>query len=463
MGIGTVVGSAVFNVLFVIGMCAIFSKGVLVLTWWPLFRDCCWYIIALSFLGGFFANGDGGTIIWSEALVMFLIYVLYVAFMSKNEAIEKWFKEKVLPSHWGLSELKDSGDENAVAVVDDGMEASLDPTNSSFQRSTRFRVGVLQLLLQDHFDVANLGVHLVSRIKGSASQVFDDFDVNKNGLLESDEMVKLLIKLGLDSSPEAAASAIAEIKNGEINTKSAYKDSSCEIIFKKEFVAWYLTCEERIRGLVDKSFRECDTDNSGHIDFSKLESAINKLTGKRATEDDLIQVYLDLGKVSAEQTIPSDILPLLKTMTIDLEEFKSWYFGSLFWTERAAELEAAAEGVEGINPFHLPLEKSLNEQIRFVLLMPLTVPLGLTLVNSQDEGNAKYCFYAFFGSITWIGVSLISYVANPNVVHSTSYPFLLFTDLFLLNGNMGNYYWCCSWNPRHSHGSHFSCSRDKRP
>ena len=40
VGFGAIVGSAVFNVLFVIGMCAIFSKDILALTWWPLFRDC---------------------------------------------------------------------------------------------------------------------------------------------------------------------------------------------------------------------------------------------------------------------------------------------------------------------------------------------------------------------------------------------------------------------------------------
>jgi sodium/potassium/calcium exchanger 2 len=95
VGIGTVVGSAVFNVLFVIGMCALFSKGVLALTWWPLFRDCVWYIIALSLLGSFFANGDGGTIEWHEAFVMLLLYCFYVAFMWKNEAIEKFVKERV--------------------------------------------------------------------------------------------------------------------------------------------------------------------------------------------------------------------------------------------------------------------------------------------------------------------------------------------------------------------------------
>jgi sodium/potassium/calcium exchanger 2 len=47
VGIGTIVGSAVFNILFVIGMCALFSKTVLNLTWWPLFRDCTFYSFSL--------------------------------------------------------------------------------------------------------------------------------------------------------------------------------------------------------------------------------------------------------------------------------------------------------------------------------------------------------------------------------------------------------------------------------
>ena len=39
VGFGTIVGSAVFNVLFVIACCAFVAPG-LSLTWWPLARDC---------------------------------------------------------------------------------------------------------------------------------------------------------------------------------------------------------------------------------------------------------------------------------------------------------------------------------------------------------------------------------------------------------------------------------------
>ena len=57
VGLGTIVGSAVFNVLFVIGMCALATPkelGPLKLTWWPLARDCCYYILTLGTLASFF-------------------------------------------------------------------------------------------------------------------------------------------------------------------------------------------------------------------------------------------------------------------------------------------------------------------------------------------------------------------------------------------------------------------------
>merc|ERR1712054_500467 len=47
VGFGTIIGSAVFNVLFVIAMCAFFSQELLTLTWWPLARDSAYYTLSL--------------------------------------------------------------------------------------------------------------------------------------------------------------------------------------------------------------------------------------------------------------------------------------------------------------------------------------------------------------------------------------------------------------------------------
>ncbi|XP_037041812.1 sodium/potassium/calcium exchanger Nckx30C isoform X2 [Bradysia coprophila] len=90
VGIGTIVGSAVFNILFVIGMCALFSKTLLSLTWWPLFRDCTFYSISLCTLIYFFRDNE---IYWWEALVLFMIYVFYAIFMKWNQQVERVVKK----------------------------------------------------------------------------------------------------------------------------------------------------------------------------------------------------------------------------------------------------------------------------------------------------------------------------------------------------------------------------------
>ncbi|XP_033214359.1 sodium/potassium/calcium exchanger Nckx30C isoform X2 [Belonocnema kinseyi] len=115
VGIGTIVGSAVFNILFVIGMCAIFSRTVLSLTWWPLFRDCTFYSVSLLTLIYFFRDNY---IHWYEALVLFCFYLLYVTFMKWNHPMEKFVKrilyrnkvtrvrstDQLMPTHQGAAQ-----------------------------------------------------------------------------------------------------------------------------------------------------------------------------------------------------------------------------------------------------------------------------------------------------------------------------------------------------------------------
>ena len=116
VGFGTIVGSAVFNVLFVIGMCAVFSKEILKLTWWPLFRDCMFYSIALIVLIVFFTDEK---IEWWEALILIITYFLYVTFMKYNHKIERSVK-RLLKSN-KVSTL-DSKQAEAANVQDPSLE-----------------------------------------------------------------------------------------------------------------------------------------------------------------------------------------------------------------------------------------------------------------------------------------------------------------------------------------------------
>ncbi|XP_046519701.1 sodium/potassium/calcium exchanger 2 isoform X2 [Equus quagga] len=92
VGIGTIVGSAVFNILFVIGMCALFSREILNLTWWPLFRDVSFYIIDLIMLIIFFLDN---VIMWWESLLLLTAYFGYVVFMKFNVQVERWVKQMI--------------------------------------------------------------------------------------------------------------------------------------------------------------------------------------------------------------------------------------------------------------------------------------------------------------------------------------------------------------------------------
>jgi sodium/potassium/calcium exchanger 2 len=84
LGTGTIIGSAVFNVLFVIGCCAAVSPTPLELTWFPLARDSTFYAVDLVAIVCVFNDEK---VMWWEALVLFILYLLYASFMVKSAAI----------------------------------------------------------------------------------------------------------------------------------------------------------------------------------------------------------------------------------------------------------------------------------------------------------------------------------------------------------------------------------------
>ena len=98
VGFGTIVGSAVFNVLFVVGMCAFFTPGNLPLTWWPFARDLTYYIFCLGLLSLFFGGTSPGEIEWWESGTLFIFYIVYVIMMAYNDKIKAAFYAKFINS-----------------------------------------------------------------------------------------------------------------------------------------------------------------------------------------------------------------------------------------------------------------------------------------------------------------------------------------------------------------------------
>ncbi|XP_038145075.1 sodium/potassium/calcium exchanger 3-like isoform X2 [Cyprinodon tularosa] len=84
LGVGTIVGSAVFNILVIIGLSGIFAGQEVVLTWWPLFRDSCYYI--LSVLALIMVIYDE-RVVWWESLILMTMYGIYIVIMKFNSQI----------------------------------------------------------------------------------------------------------------------------------------------------------------------------------------------------------------------------------------------------------------------------------------------------------------------------------------------------------------------------------------
>lgn len=91
IGVTTIIGAGIFRILFLIGMCAICSKTVLSLKWFPLFRDCTFNGYSLFALFLFLRDN---LIYWWEAIILYLIYLFYIGFMMLSPYL---YKRVVLP------------------------------------------------------------------------------------------------------------------------------------------------------------------------------------------------------------------------------------------------------------------------------------------------------------------------------------------------------------------------------
>lgn len=90
IGLGTIVGSAVFNILFIVAICGLFAGSVLRLSRWPLLRDSFCYLISIAAL---IAITEDRKVYWYEGLVLVCMYLIYVIIMYFNQALERCFEK----------------------------------------------------------------------------------------------------------------------------------------------------------------------------------------------------------------------------------------------------------------------------------------------------------------------------------------------------------------------------------
>ena len=120
IGIGTIVGSAVFNILFIVAICGLFAGSVLRLKPWPLLRDCTCYLLSIA---AFIAISYDKKVYWYEAVVLVTMYLLYVVIMYFNTSLEGCFERSTrIKNRETDIEIRDRGsdEEQSLKRGDDG-------------------------------------------------------------------------------------------------------------------------------------------------------------------------------------------------------------------------------------------------------------------------------------------------------------------------------------------------------
>ncbi|XP_033847129.1 sodium/potassium/calcium exchanger 4 isoform X4 [Periophthalmus magnuspinnatus] len=196
VGVGTIVGSAVFNILCIIGVCGIFAGQVVMLTFWAVFRDSSYYILSVIALIAFIYDEK---IVWWESVVLVVMYAGYILIMKFNSSMQRFFtrkpKKNVANGNAAVtsSELEDvkpskEYSRGSVVMVDEIINAS----PSKF----RFPEAGLRVMVTSHFGPKTrlrmasrliITEKLVQTANGVETQVVDGKVDLENGTVPEDK------------------------------------------------------------------------------------------------------------------------------------------------------------------------------------------------------------------------------------------------------------------------------------
>lgn len=403
VGFGTIVGSAVFNVLFVIAMCSLLAKETLNLTWWPLFRDSLYYTIGLVVLAIFVGVNTVDEIeIW-EAAILFALYLGYTLLMWQNANLYKALTGKVLE----YPDEDDDDDEGETPVTPasnghGGQEAAADASSlhrtssrasvlsnlsakgleghggqsPHFRWQGTFRAGILKLLKDPDSWMDTAGVGIVAKIAGDADYVFQQVDMDGNGHVDREELKQLFNLLECYVSPtelEEVFNQLDEDKDGTIS--------------QREFTNWYCQSEERILSQVRHVFDKIDANKSNTIDAEELKTLLAMLD-PHVTDTEVSAALESMYRHGSREEIT-------------FEEFSEWYRKSVVFERQKKIIEEDMEGVwENLHP---PSEGTWRDWLWYIVVLPLVAVMTFTIPDVRRPGLGGWCYLAFLLSIGWIG------------------------------------------------------------
>ncbi|XP_034161327.2 sodium/potassium/calcium exchanger 5 [Pangasianodon hypophthalmus] len=94
IGVSTIVGSAVYNLLGICAACGLLSSVVSRLSCWPLFRDCIAYAISVTAVIAMISDNQ---VYWYDAACLLLVYGVYIVVLCFDVRISEYVLRRFSP------------------------------------------------------------------------------------------------------------------------------------------------------------------------------------------------------------------------------------------------------------------------------------------------------------------------------------------------------------------------------
>ncbi|XP_045301391.1 sodium/potassium/calcium exchanger 3 isoform X1 [Leopardus geoffroyi] len=201
VGVGTIVGSAVFNILCIIGVCGLFAGQVVALSSWCLLRDSIYYTLSVVALIVFIYDEQ---VSWWESLVLVLMYLVYIVIMKYNACIHQCFERRtkgtgnMVNGLANNAEIDDNSNCDATVVLlkkaNFHRKASVimvDELLSAYPHQLSFSEAGLRIMITSHFP-PKTRLSMASRMLINERQRLINSRAYANG--ESEVAIKIPIK-----------------------------------------------------------------------------------------------------------------------------------------------------------------------------------------------------------------------------------------------------------------------------
>ena len=426
VGFGTIVGSAVFNVLFVIGTCAVASKEPLQLTWWPLARDCTYYCISLLVLALLFGKVEmkpttdedpnaewvkhGELCYWAEdgdyakpqdcaaiytweAVLLFVMYFGYCVVMAFNQQLS------ALVSPPKAAVLVDANDgvvrvNPMIASYDsddgEGKTSRLRERHNAVdhvvhvQPRSNYRVGLWSMLTAERSLSEQAELHLVAHVQGDVDDVFRRFDADGSGHLDRHEIKLVVNELRAEAGDVQEASdqdidvMFEEIKNKVPSWDSAFPDT----VSLSEFRIWYGDSAERIREQVIDKFNSVDADGNGKLDKSEITELLAEAHGQTPSSTDVDALWQEM---LGDKEATGD-----KSEGVSLADFLTWFNHSEYLTSWL-DLQSDTDDMVPMDISFPAQGAGVFAQVVWVIMLPLNAAMVCTIPDVRRRSIKCRC------------------------------------------------------------------------